>query len=119
MVDVDEGRNDDALLSLLFVGNTSLLLYRIDVAKENVKKLLWNMIGMIIVLSSIGKIGGYIGISGGLWQRCRVGPHLHLVLMAWVFYWLGFLGAFAFAEFPKDIRANWACPILFYKILLV
>ena len=67
MVDVDEGRNDDALLSLLFfVGNTSLLLNRIDVAKENVKKLLWNRIGMIIVLSSMKKIGGYI--SGGLWQ---------------------------------------------------
>ena len=64
MVDVDEGRNDDALLlSLLFVGNTSLLLNRIDVAKENVKKLLWNRIGMIIVLSSMGKIGGYT--SGG------------------------------------------------------
>jgi hypothetical protein len=59
MVDVDEGRNDDALLlSLLFAGNTSLLLNRIDVAKENVKKLLWNRIGMIIVLSSMGRSAG-------------------------------------------------------------
>ena len=64
MVDVDEGRNDDVLSLLLFVGNTSLLLNRIDVAKENVKKLLWNRIGMIIVLSLIGKIRGYTSVEG-------------------------------------------------------
>ena len=75
MVDVDEGRNDDALLSLLFVGNTSLLLNRIDVAKENVKKLLWNRIGMIIVLSSMGRSEwrvawkgcGILDAESGLW----------------------------------------------------
>ena len=67
MVDVNEGRNDDALLSLLFVSNTSLL-NRIDVAKENVKKLLWNRIGMIIVLSSMGKIGGYLSVPYHQWR---------------------------------------------------
>ncbi len=110
MVDVDEGRNDDALLSLLFVGNTSLLLNnRIDVAKENVKKLLWNRIGMIIVLSSMGKIGGYCTSVEGCGRGGRV------VLMAWMGVgcrvvecrvvgggccWLGRV------EFPKDIRAK-------------
>jgi hypothetical protein len=91
------------------------LLNRIDVAKENAKKLLWNRIGMIIVLSSmVGKIGRYTSV----WSvaSCVLASGFRVVVLLWL---VALQKTEKEIEFPKDIRATRASPILVYVILIV